>query len=109
MVHEKKLSGDPDFDDKVPADAHAGGKVVNAGDGREVLVTESTGPTNPDGSHAAIGKSDAEQGDNRPAPGSVATEVSEAQVFDPADAPGGVGPVTSGAKPAPAKRTSSSK
>lgn len=106
MVHDKKKSGDPDFDDKVPAETHAGGKVVSAGDGRELFVSDAVGPVNPDGSHAAIDKSDAEQGDNRPAPGDVATEASEAQVFDPADAPGG-GPITSGAK-APAKRAASS-
>ena len=102
MVHDKAKSGDPDFDDKVPADAHAGGKVVRAGDGSEVLVTDANGPINPDGSHAGLTKEDQESGDHRPAPGGVATEASEAQVFDPQNAPS-AGPVTSGKAAAPRK------
>lgn len=84
MVHEKARSGDPDFDDKVPADQH-GGKTVTAGDGREVLLTESNGPVNLDGTHANLDDPKGEAGDNRPEPGGVATEPSEVQTYDAAD------------------------
>lgn len=81
MVHEKKKSGDPDYDDKVPADQHVG-TVVTAGDGREVRITEANGPQNLDGTHANLDDPKGEDGDNRPAPGGVATEVSDVQTYD---------------------------
>lgn len=81
MVHEKSKSGDPDYDDKVPADAHVG-KVVTAGDGREVRITEANGPQNLDGTHANLDDIKGEDGDNRPAPGEVATEESTVQTYD---------------------------
>lgn len=84
MVYEKKRSGDPDYDDKVPADQHAA-KVVRAGDGREVIMTESNGPVNPDGTHADIRDPQGDAGDNRPAPGDVATEASTVQTYTPED------------------------
>lgn len=86
MVYEKKRSGDPDYDDKVPADQHAA-KVVRAGDGREVIMTESNGPVNPDGTHADIRDPQGDAGDNRPAPGDVATEPSTVQTYTPEDGP----------------------
>jgi len=81
VVHEKKRSGDPDYDDKVPADQHVG-RIVTAGDGREVIITEATGPTNLDGTHANLDDPKGDAADNRPAPGEVATEVSEVQTYD---------------------------
>lgn len=81
MVHEKQKSGDPDYDDKVPADQHVG-RMVIAGDGREVLITEANGPVNLDGSHANLDDPKGEAGDNRPAPGEVATKASEVQTYD---------------------------
>lgn len=86
MVYDKKRSGDPDYDDKVPADAHAA-KVVRAGDGREVIMTASNGPVNPDGTHADIHDPAGDEGDNRPAPGDVATEASTVQTYTPEDGP----------------------
>jgi hypothetical protein len=84
MVHPKKKSGDPDYDDKVPMDEHLP-KTVKDADGNDVAITETAGPVNADGSHAAL---DAESGDNRPAPGEVATESSTVQEYDAsADAP----------------------
>lgn len=87
MVYDKKRSGDPDFDDKVPADAHAGGKTVTAGDGSEVFVSDSLGPITPEGSHADLEDPKGDATDNRPAPGQVATEVSEVQTYQPEDTP----------------------
>jgi hypothetical protein len=72
MVYDKKKSGDPDYDDKVPAEQH-GAKVVRAGDGTEVYMTESNGPVNAFGAHVNLDEP-ADAGDNRPAPGDVATE-----------------------------------
>ena len=86
MVHDKSKSGDPDYDDKVPADRHVG-KVVTAGDGREVRITEANGPQNLDGTHANLDDPKGEAGDNRPAPGDVATEESEVQTYDAKDTP----------------------
>jgi|SRR6187397_1412372 hypothetical protein len=86
MVYDKKRSGDPDYDDKVPADQHAA-KVVRAGDGREVIMTESVGPVNPDGTHADIHDPAGDEGDHRPAPGDVATEPSTVQTYTPEDGP----------------------
>lgn len=86
MVYDKKRSGDPDYDDKVPADQHAA-KVVRAGDGREVIMTEANGPINPDGTHADIRDPQGDAQDNRPAPGDVATEASEVQTYTAEDGP----------------------
>jgi hypothetical protein len=86
VVHEKSKSGDPDYDDKVPADMHVG-KVVTAGDGREVRITEANGPQNLDGTHAQLDDIKGEEGDNRPAPGEVATKPSEVQTYDTAATP----------------------
>lgn len=81
MVHDKKRSGDPDYDDKVPLKDQLG-ETVKGPDGQDVLVTESVGPVNPDGSHANLDEP-ADERDNRPAEGGVATEPSEVQVYDP--------------------------
>lgn len=81
MVHDKRKSGDPDYDDKQPADRHVG-KVVTAGDGREVRITEANGPQNPDGTHANLDDPKGDAGDNRPAPGGVAEAESEVQTYD---------------------------
>jgi hypothetical protein len=81
MVHEKSKSGDPDYDDKVPADRHVG-KVVTAGDGRQVRITEANGPQNLDGTHANLDDIKGEAGDNRPAPGEVAEAESSVQTYD---------------------------
>jgi hypothetical protein len=86
MVHEKAKSGDPDYDDKVPADRHVG-KTVTAGDGREVRLTEANGPQNLDGTHANLDDPKGDAGDNRPTPGEVATEESEVQTYDSSDVP----------------------
>lgn len=86
MVYEKKQSGDPDFDDKVPPAEH--GRVVTAGDGKVIgVLTESTGPTTPDGAHLAVDDPDGDKLDTRPAPGEVAKVKAEAQTFHPEDAP----------------------
>lgn len=49
MVHAKKKSGDPDFDDKVPLSEQLGEQVEV--DGETVTVTKTVGPVGPDGSH----------------------------------------------------------
>jgi hypothetical protein len=86
MVHAKAKSGDPDFDDKVPMEDHVG-QVVTAGDGTPVLMSESLGPVNAvTGEHVNIDDPKGDEGDNRPAPGDVATEQSTVQV---AEAPPG--------------------
>lgn len=63
MVHAKKKSGDPDFDDKVPLRDQLG-EVVEGPNGEPVRVTESVGPVNADGSHAALDA--AAEDDDRP-------------------------------------------
>lgn len=84
MVWDKKKSGDPDFDDKQPADQHAG-KIVSAPDGRDVLITESNGPVDRvTGEHVNM-ETSAEDLDNRPKPGQVAKEPSEVQTYAPED------------------------
>jgi hypothetical protein len=86
MVHDKAKSGDPDFDDKVPADQHAQ-RIVSAPDGRDVAITDSAGPVDRvTGQHVSL-DAPADDGDNRPAPGSVATEASEVQTYDADDTP----------------------
>ncbi len=49
MVHAKKKSGDPDFDDKVPLSQQIGEQVEV--DGETVVIHEAIGPVGPDGSH----------------------------------------------------------
>lgn len=86
MVYEKKKSGDPDYDDKQPADVHAA-KVVTSPDGREVLITEAAGPVDRvTGQHVNLDEAP-DARDNRPAPGEVAKEVSEVQTYEPEDTP----------------------
>lgn len=89
MVYEKKKSGDPDFDDKVPLENH-GGKLVTAPDGREVVIHEATGPTDKyTGEHVSLEGPTAEDQDNRPEPGGQAKEASAVQTYKPEDtAPG---------------------
>jgi hypothetical protein len=79
--YEKKKAGDPDYDPKVPPEQHFG-KTAKDADGNDVLVTETNGPVKEDGSHAVMPDQDVEDGDNRPAPGGVATEASTVQVVD---------------------------
>lgn len=85
MVHEKKKSGDPDYDDKVPAGDHL--TTVRAGDGTVIgRVDPALGPVTPDGSHLAIDVT-AEDLDTRPAPGEVAEVKAEVQTYTPEDVP----------------------
>lgn len=81
MVHDKKRSGDPDFDDKVPMDEQVGEQVTGP-DGQPVTITESAGPVNADGTHAVL-DADPDEGDNRPAEGGVAKESSTVQRVEP--------------------------
>jgi hypothetical protein len=86
MVYEKRKSGDPDFDDKVPPGEH--GRVVTAGDGTPVaLLSESVGPVTLDGEHYNLGGEKAEDLDTRPAPGEVAEVKAEVQTYEPEDVP----------------------
>lgn len=84
MVHPKAKSGDPDYDDKVPAEQHAGGLVVSAGDG--VILSKVNGPVDADGAHVNLAVDETDL-DNRPAPGDVATEPSEVQQYSVEDTP----------------------
>ena len=81
MVYEKKRSGDPDYDDKVPLVKQVG-EVVKGDDGREVRITTANGPQNLDGTHANLEDPKGDETDNRPAPGEQATEESEVQTYD---------------------------
>jgi len=82
MVYDKAKSGDPDYDDKVPAEQHMG-KTVTAPDGREAIITEATGPVDAaTGQHVNLDAAPAGEGDNRPAPGGVAAEASDVQTYD---------------------------
>lgn len=86
MVYEKAKSGDPDFDDKQPIEQHAG-RIVTAPDGRDVIMSESNGPTDPaTGEHVNLDEAP-DARDNRPAPGEVATETSEVQTYTAEDTP----------------------
>jgi hypothetical protein len=81
MVHQKKKSGDPDYDDKVPLGEH--NKVVRAGDGSIVAhLSESLGPVSPTGEHVNLVDPKAEELDTRPAPGEVAEVKAEVQTYD---------------------------
>lgn len=85
MVHEKRKSGDPDFDDKVPAGDHL--TVVRAGDGTVVgRLDPALGPVTPEGSHLATAAT-AEDLDTRPEPGGVAEVKAEVQTYTPEDVP----------------------
>lgn len=81
MVHDKKRSGDPDYDDKVPMVEHVGETVTGA-DGQPVTITETAGPVNADGTHAVL-DGDPDEGDNRPAEGGEAKESSTVQRVEP--------------------------
>lgn len=82
MVHPKKRSGDPDYDDKQPKEFHAGGNVVSAGDG--IFITPQGGVVDENGAHVNLAV-DTMDLDNRPAPGEVATEPSEVQDYTEED------------------------
>jgi hypothetical protein len=85
MVHEKKKSGDPDYDDKVPTGDHL--TTVRAGDGTVIgRVDPALGPVTPEGSHLAIDVT-AEDLDTRPAPGEVAEVKAEVQTYTAEDVP----------------------
>lgn len=86
MVYDKARSGDPDYDDKVPADQHSA-KVVTAGDGTEVIMTKANGPVNRAGEHVNLDDPAGDAKDNRPVPGQVATEASEVQTYSAEDTP----------------------
>jgi hypothetical protein len=87
VVYDKKRSGDPDYDDKVPMDQHAA-KVVTAGDGTPVAMTMSNGPVNAvTGEHVNLDDPRGDELDNRPAPGEVATEPSRVQTYSAEDTP----------------------
>lgn len=87
MVYAKNKSGDPDYDDKQPIQQHAG-RLTQGPDGRDVLITEHLGPIDPyTGEHANVDGPSAEDLDNRPAPGEVATAPSEVQTYTAADTP----------------------
>ena len=84
MVYDKKKSGDPDFDDKVPAGEHL--TVVKAGDGTIVgRLDPSLGPVTPDGAHLPV--VDPEELDTRPAPGERAEVKAEVQTYTAEDTP----------------------
>lgn len=86
MVHEKNKSGDPDYDDKVPAGDQI--KVVRAGDGSIVArLDPALGPVSPTGEHINLIDPKAEELDTRPAPGGVAEVKAEVQTYEPADVP----------------------
>lgn len=87
MVYDKKKSGDPDYDDKQPIEAHAGGKLVKGPDGRDVLMSDVLGPVDPyTGEHVSMDAAPDDL-DNRPAPGEVATAPSEVQTYTQEDTP----------------------
>jgi hypothetical protein len=87
MVYAKNKSGDPDYDDKHPIEAHSGGKIVKGPDGRDVLMSEVVGPVDLyTGEHVNMDVSP-EDLDNRPAPGEVATEASSVQTYTQDDTP----------------------
>lgn len=85
MVYDKAKSGDPDYDDKVPMEDQVG-KIVTAGSGREVLITEANGPVDRvTGQHVSLQDPQGDAEDNRPAPGDVATESSAVQTYTAED------------------------
>ncbi len=87
MVMEKRKSGDPDFDDKVPPNEHAA-TVVKAGDGSLAgYLTDSVGPVDASGAHVNLGQDPDGGLDTRPAPGEVAEVKAEVQTYTPEDLP----------------------
>jgi hypothetical protein len=87
MVHEKKKSGDPDYDDKKPI-ADQTGRLATSPDGREVIIHEATGPVDRyTGEHVSLDGPTAEDLDKRPAPGGQAEEESEVQTYSVKDTP----------------------
>ena len=84
MVYDKARSGDPDYDDKVPQEQHAGGVVISAGDG--VILSKVTGPVDAEGAHVNLAHAPSDL-DNRPSPGNVAEKASEVQDYEPEDTP----------------------
>jgi hypothetical protein len=86
VVHAKKKSGDPDYDDKVPAGDQI--KVVRAGDGTEIArLDPALGPVSATGEHVNLVDPKAEELDTRPAPGDVAEVKAEVQTYQPEDVP----------------------
>ena len=84
MVYDKKKSGDPDFDDKVPAGDHL--TVVTAGDGKIVgQISPSLGPITPEGAHLSV--VDPKELDTRPAPGEKAEYKADVQTYSAEDVP----------------------
>lgn len=84
MVHEKKKSGDPDFDDKVPVADH--GTIITAGDGKVIgRLDPAVGPVTLEGAHLSV--TPPEELDTRPKPGEVATEKADVQTYSPEDVP----------------------
>lgn len=81
MVHDKKRSGDPDYDDKQPLSQQLG-EIVTAPDGQAVRISESTGPSDVFGAHISMDDPKGDELDNRPAPGGVAEAPSEVQTYD---------------------------
>lgn len=110
MVYDKKKSGDPDYDDKQPIEAHSGGKIVQGPDGRDVLMSDVLGPVDRyTGEHVDM-TADPEAGDNRPAPGEVATEASTVQTYTAEDTPAAMRTDDEDAvQPEPAKASADSK
>jgi hypothetical protein len=85
MVYDKKKSGDPDYDDKVPL-ADQGLTVVTAGDGRIVgRVDQALGPVTLDGAHLSV--IDPEELDTRPEPGGTADYKADVQTYTAEDVP----------------------
>jgi hypothetical protein len=86
MVHEKRKSGDPDYDDKVPVGDQI--KVVRAGDGTEIArLDPALGPVSATGEHVNLVDPRAEELDTRPEPGGVAEVKAEVQTYEPQDVP----------------------
>jgi hypothetical protein len=84
MVYDKRKSGDPDFDDKVPAGEHL--TVVTAGDGKIIgRIDPALGPVTPEGSH--LPAVDPEELDTRPAPGEQAEYKADVQTYSAEDTP----------------------
>src|SRR3954471_24171741 len=110
MVYDKKKSGDPDYDDKQPIEQHAG-RIVTSPDGREVLMSDVLGPVDKyTGEHVSLDGPTAEDLDNRPAPGEVATKASDVQTYSAEDTPAADRTEDADAiQPAPAKAAPDSK
>jgi hypothetical protein len=86
MVYAKKKSGDPDYDDKVPAAEH--NTVVRGGDGTIIArLDPALGPVSVDGEHVNLEDPKSEEKDTRPAPGDQAEVKAEVQTYQPEDVP----------------------